>query len=459
MRFSSILIFVAFCLSATAAHAAVFIVTKTTDSLDGACAADCSLREAVVAANAAPGKSVIHLQAETYVLTLPAGRAWDGESFDEDENLNGDLDVTGTLKIIGQGRDVTVISGSQEAYDRLFDVLPGAKLTLEKLRLTGGHTTFYGGAIQNAGEAVLREVDVFDNEAVSRKYRGSGDRGFGGGIANFDSLEVHDSTLRDNNSDGRDIHAFIGGGGAIYNTANLKVRGSTISGNQANSSIFVDPDPWGVGGAIWNDGGTTSIGGSTFIANESPAAVITNSSGQMKIFNSTISGNLRTQAAVNNGLHPLPRHEPPPRQAFMQLVNVTIADNRTEGLVNNDVMLVRNSLIIGNGYDPFSGGYRDCKNNNHAEFTGLGVLLGSDSLGCTGEVIVPSANALSTVLYPLADNNGPTQTHALRPDSPALDAGLGSCAEIDQRGLRRPRDGNGDGLPGCDLGAYERAHP
>jgi CSLREA domain-containing protein len=82
MRFSPILISAVLYLSATAVHAAVFIVTKTTDSLDGVCAADCSLREAVVAANAAPGKSVIHLQAATYVLTLPAERAWDGESFE-----------------------------------------------------------------------------------------------------------------------------------------------------------------------------------------------------------------------------------------------------------------------------------------------------------------------------------------------------------------------------------------
>lgn len=182
-------------LGSPAINAAVFTVTKTSDSLDGVCGDDCSLREAVAAANATPGKHIIYLQAETYTLTLEPTVS---ELVEENANLSGDLDVTGTLKIVGQGKAATVISGSPEPRDRLFDVLPGASLTLEKLRLTGGRSYFFGGAVQNAGAAVLREVDVFDNEAFSRVWRGSGDKGFGGGIANFGSLSIFDSTLRDN---------------------------------------------------------------------------------------------------------------------------------------------------------------------------------------------------------------------------------------------------------------------
>jgi len=43
--------------------------------------------------------------------------------------------------------------------------------------------------------------------------------------------------------------------------------------------------------------------------------------------------------------------------------------------------------------------------------------------------------------------------------SPAIDAGVGTCTASDQRKLPRPQDGNGDGVAGCDLGAYERAAP
>jgi len=79
-------------------------------------------------------------------------------------------------------------------------------------------------------------------------------------------------------------------------------------------------------------------------------------------------------------------------------------------------------------------------------------------------------------LGPLANNGGPTRTHALLPDSPALDAACdclataiaGSASEAegepgafgdvidrDQRGEPRPVDGDGDGEVGCDIGAFE----
>ena len=62
------------------------------------------------------------------------------------------------------------------------------------------------------------------------------------------------------------------------------------------------------------------------------------------------------------------------------------------------------------------------------------------------------------LLGPLASNGGPTQTHALLPASPAVDAGdpaaPGSggtaCAASDQQGTLRPLGAK------CDIGAYER---
>src|SRR5262245_50595474 len=54
------------------ADAAVFPVTKTADTADDACDADCSLREAILAANALPGPDEIMLPAGTYMLSLVA---------------------------------------------------------------------------------------------------------------------------------------------------------------------------------------------------------------------------------------------------------------------------------------------------------------------------------------------------------------------------------------------------
>jgi hypothetical protein len=68
---------------------------------------------------------------------------------------------------------------------------------------------------------------------------------------------------------------------------------------------------------------------------------------------------------------------------------------------------------------------------------------------------------LDPVLGPLANNGGTTQTHALLPGSPAIDAGSsGGCRDnvgaqlaTDQRGFPRPALG-GSALR-CDIGAFE----
>jgi hypothetical protein len=55
------------------------------------------------------------------------------------------------------------------------------------------------------------------------------------------------------------------------------------------------------------------------------------------------------------------------------------------------------------------------------------------------------------MLGPLSDNGGPTQTMALLPGSPAIDAGT-SCTATDQRGVTRPQGA------ACEIGAYEVPH-
>src|SRR3989304_3546658 len=68
------------------AHAAILVVTKTADTADGTCDSDCSLREAIIAANAAAGDDEITVPAGTYTLTI-AGK-------NEDAAATGDLGIT-----------------------------------------------------------------------------------------------------------------------------------------------------------------------------------------------------------------------------------------------------------------------------------------------------------------------------------------------------------------------------
>jgi hypothetical protein len=58
-----------------------------------------------------------------------------------------------------------------------------------------------------------------------------------------------------------------------------------------------------------------------------------------------------------------------------------------------------------------------------------------------------------------SSKGGPTQTYALEGGSPATDTvtdGTYPLPARDQRGVKRPQDGNGDGGPACDIGSFER---
>ena len=94
-RFATPILILAAFLASTPSGAAVFTVTKTADTADGACDSDCSLREAITEANRNRDTDVIVLPAGIYTLTLTGP--------DEDGNLTGDLDITAPLSIVGAG--------------------------------------------------------------------------------------------------------------------------------------------------------------------------------------------------------------------------------------------------------------------------------------------------------------------------------------------------------------------
>ncbi|HEY7215950.1 MAG TPA: CSLREA domain-containing protein [Thermoanaerobaculia bacterium] len=193
--------------STAAASAAVYIPTKTADTADGACNADCSLREAVLAANAKPGDDVILLRPGVYLLSL-AGN--------ENLGATGDLDVQDDLVIVGSGASSTIIDG--DGIDRLFEVPSGLTLELRDVTLRNGRAQT-GGAILNQGETTILRSVLSGNFSTA---------GFGGAILTNGqnaSLNVADSTLASNTAQG--------GGGAIAAGGEVELDNLTVSGNRS----------------------------------------------------------------------------------------------------------------------------------------------------------------------------------------------------------------------------------
>src|SRR5262245_38053989 len=108
-------------------------VTKTADTADGSCSQqDCSLREAVIAANATPFEDTITLPAGTY--TLPR----DGPG--ENQSQTGDLDIRAAVTIRGSGARKTTIDGGR--LDRVLHLPDQSAYTPFKVavrRLTVAH--------------------------------------------------------------------------------------------------------------------------------------------------------------------------------------------------------------------------------------------------------------------------------------------------------------------------------
>ena len=96
-------------------------------------------------------------------------------------------------------------------------------------------------------------------------------------------------------------------------------------------------------------------------------------------------------------------------------------------------------------------------------FNLIGNNQGCTGFGVSGDLVGTPSNPLDAQLSDVLSLLDGTPTHALLPDSPAIDAGnpspLGSgpdaCKGTDQRGAPRPVDGNGDQVSVCDIGAFE----
>jgi beta-glucanase (GH16 family) len=257
------------------------------------------------------------------------------------------------------------------------------------------------------------------------------------GILTLDGVTVSDCVMT---TDGGD---FWQGGAGIYNGegSTLTLVDSTVSGNSSG---------WTGGGVYSFFGTTTMIERSTISANTSAdVGGGIRSLGNVDVINSTISGNTASADFHGGAVFVT--------DGVMNFVNSTVAGNTsTDGTgdvfvgtftASSATINLTNSVIQsgpGSGSACFTGFF----NSGAVVLASNGGNVSSDgSCNLTASGDQPGVDAL---LGPLADNGGPTLTHALGTTSPAIDAALAAaCPATDQRGVSRPQGS------GCDVGAYE----
>jgi CSLREA domain-containing protein len=315
------------------------------------------------------------------------------------ELISGDVNINGpganTLSITRSSAPGTprfrIISIENQSQ---FITVNLSGLTLSNGRTSDGANGADGGGLWNGNEIVNLTGVVISGNSTGNGTPGSG--GVGGGIFNFGTMTIVNSTISNNTtgSGGADPTGFGGYGAGIYNAGTLTLTSSTISGNTTGSGAN-----GGYGAGIFNSTGCTLV-------------------------NCTISGNQTASGGSGGGI-------------------------RNYGTTNLKDTIVANNVVSGSGTGPDLSGpfvsqdYNLIENVTDASFTGI---------------TTHNLTGINPLLGPLAANGGTTPTLALLFGSPAIDAG-NTNQSFDQRGQPRPIDNpnvaNAAGGNAGDIGAYE----
>ncbi len=450
-----------------------------------------SLREALAVANATPGLETIEFSPALSGATIATGGV--------------PYVVNDDVIIVGLGAESLTISGG--GASRVFQVNSAKSLELSKITVADGTVNGSGGAVLTSGTLTLRDVYMRNNVSLGVSSGGAisassqlfvfdsrfeGNRAsLGGAIWSSGSSSIERSVFVNNsaNSGGAYVPGGIGvhlvtdstfrgnfstqfEGGALTNGAALTIRRSLFEENRVSNTfgagIFNTGDltvedstfrrniNTGFGGSIAEGGGLANEGvaivrRSTFVENEARNGgglfngARFNRPGLLTVENSTISNNRATGLGSGGiGIN-----------AFSNGVTVnnsTIAFNRGDSMGGVDGSFrLTNSILAGNRR----------LDGSLADFGGISVALVNaawfnnvisdpNSLNFINNGVNGNQLAVDALLAPLADNGGPTLTHALPANSPAVNRGNNALAPAtDQRGVARPVG------PFADVGAYE----
>jgi CSLREA domain-containing protein len=358
---------------------------------------DCSLREAVRAANldqavdacpAGSGWDTILVPAGTYLLSL-AGAG-------EDQAAAGDLDLTAAVTIRGKDPKTTIIDAN--GIDRVFHIPYAVQVVLENLTIQHGVASGAGGLGRGGGLYNKQATLTITNSVI----QGNQASGTGGGIDNFGgTLTLTTCAVQGNLA--RD-------GAGIFNGGTVVITRSLLADNVSDQ----------YGGGLDN--------------NEEATLINVTLSGNSAALDPTDPQGLR---GMGGGLF---------SDGNMTLLNTTIANNTGDGFLNKGNARFMNVILADNGSFNCSGvGAFASEGHNLEDADQCAFHQSSDQ--------VNTDPLLGALAY---HDDSLLRTQALLDGSPAIDAAADlDCPFTDQRLALRPADGNQDGVAACDIGAYE----
>ncbi|WP_052700810.1 right-handed parallel beta-helix repeat-containing protein [Methylocucumis oryzae] len=306
---------------------------------------------------------------------------------------NGLPSITSEITINGNQATIRRSQADETPHFRLFHIASSGQLTLNKLKISGGHIASnyqYGSGIRNSGQLTLNNSTITGNTLLGTGSSGSGIASLYGS-----HLTLNNSTISNNTGE-------RGGGLLNLPGAVTEINQSTISANRALNG--------GVGGI--------------------------NNAGTLVMRNSTVSGNRNIENWGTGGIG---------NSGSLTLEHCTLSNNFTgygnvAGINNSGQLTLTNSIIAN------SNGGSDCySHRNYGTLTMTGNSLIEDGTCNATHIGDPK-------LAPLLDNGGATLTHAFPATSLAKDLVTSACLSTDQRSVTRPQPASQQ----CDAGAYER---
>ncbi len=323
------------------------------------------------------------------------------------------------LTLRGAGAESTII----QVHDSWTGVtaISDEEIVIEGVTIEGGGPDGVGYGALLGGPVILRDSVIRNNQ--------------GGGIDAFDGVSIENVAILGNEEFGIYVHS---------SGTPVTIKNSLIADNQ------------GFGVQIGVDC-IVSIVETTIRGNRFPSAVAIGNSGILNVQRSTISGNVATISMGGS----ISNH------GRMTLRNTTISGNQGQTAVANfgDLIMIHTTIANNSNVGLFMGGGRgnlelrnslianngghDCSIilNDVTTVFRIGTNLDSDQ-SCLRPASADRSE-IEILLGPLAENGGPTMTHALPAGSLAIDAAWDECLEFDQRGVARPVGAT------CDVGAFE----